>query len=122
MLADTLLVFDHLRQKIQVVSHAHVRGDVEAAYNKAIRRINRLVKRLERPLRLPKRKKGGTARETQGQATGVKESYTSNRSYEDYDDIVRKSREYIIAGDIIQVVPSQRLARPTKEIRSGVNG
>ena len=114
MLADTLLVFDHLRQKIQVVSHVHIRGDINAAYNKAIRRINRLVKRLERPLRLPKRKKEETALESQRQATRVKESYTSNRSFEDYDDIVRKSREYIIAGDIIQVVPSQRLARPTK--------
>ncbi|CAI8016246.1 Anthranilate synthase component 1 [Geodia barretti] len=65
MLADTLLVFDHLRQKIQVVSHAHIRGNnVDAAY-------------------------------------------------EEYDEIVRRSRDYIIAGDIIQVVPSQRLERPT---------
>ncbi|MEE2656279.1 MAG: anthranilate synthase component I [Chloroflexota bacterium] len=114
MLADTLLVFDHLRQKIQVVSHAHVRGDIEAAYNKATRRIDRLVKRLERPLRLPKREAGRTEVETKGEETTVAESYTSNRSYEDYCEIVRKSREYIIAGDIIQVVPSQRLARPTE--------
>ena len=113
MLADTLLVFDHLRQKIQVVSHVHVRGDIEAAYNKATRRIDRLVKRLERPLRLPKRPPAKKADpSTSSGRAGL--SYTSNRSYEDYDEIVRKSREYIIAGDIIQVVPSQRLARPTE--------
>jgi anthranilate synthase component 1 len=114
MLADTLLVFDHLRQKIQVVSHVHVRGDIEAAYNKATKRIDRLVKRLERPLKRPKRVAKGTEAETQDASSKVTVPYTSNRSYEDYDEIVRKSREYIIAGDIIQVVPSQRLARPTE--------
>ena len=114
MLADTLLVFDHLRQKIQVVSHVHVRGDIESAYNKATKRIDRLVKRLERPLKLPKRGAGGTRAEAQVAESNVTVPYTSNRSYEDYDEIVRKSREYIIAGDIIQVVPSQRLARPTE--------
>jgi anthranilate synthase component 1 len=114
MMADTLLVFDHLRQKIQVVSHVHVRGDIEAAYNKATKRIDRLVKRLERPLKRPKRVAKGTEAETQDASSKVTVPYTSNRSYEDYDEIVRKSREYIIAGDIIQVVPSQRLARPTE--------
>jgi anthranilate synthase component 1 len=56
----------------------------------------------------------GTEAETQDASSKVTVPYTSNRSYEDYDEIVRKSREYIIAGDIIQVVPSQRLARPTE--------
>ena len=111
MLADTLLVFDHLRQKIQVVSHVHVRGDIEAAYNKATKRIDRLVKRLERPLKLPK---PGTKAKAQVAESNVTVPYTSNRTYEEYDEMVRKSREYIIAGDIIQVVPSQRLARPTE--------
>ena len=109
MLADTLLVFDHLRQKIQVVSHAHIRGkNVDAAYAQAARHIDRMVKRLERPLKRPKRnapREDGPLRE--------RRSYSSNRSYEEYDEIVRRSREYIIAGDIIQVVPSQRLERPT---------
>ena len=111
MLADTLLVFDHLRQKIQVVSHAHIRGDnVDAAYAKATKRIDRLVKRLDRPLKRPKR--NGSREE--GAERRERRTYTSNRSYEEYDEIVRQSRDYIIAGDIIQVVPSQRLERPTE--------
>jgi anthranilate synthase component 1 len=40
MLADSLLVFDHLTHKIKVVSHAHLNGDVEAAYREATRRID----------------------------------------------------------------------------------
>ncbi len=114
MLADTLLVFDHLRHKIQVVSHVHVRGDIEAAYNKATKRIDRLVKRLERPLKRQKRGPGGAKDDPTTSSGRTEVSYTSNRTYEEYDEIVRKSREYIIAGDIIQVVPSQRLARPTE--------
>ena len=111
MLADTLLVFDHLRQKIQVVSNAHIRGsNVDAAYAKATKRINRVVKRLERPLKRPRR--NGPREE--GAERRERRTYTSNRSYEEYDEIVRQSREYIIAGDIIQVVPSQRLERPTE--------
>ena len=110
MLADTLLVFDHLRQKIQVVSHAHIRGNnVDAAYAKATKRIDRLVKRLDRPLKRPKR----NGNREDGAERRERRTYTSNRSYEEYDEIVRRSRDYIIAGDIIQVVPSQRLERPT---------
>ena len=110
MLADTLLVFDHLRQKIQVVSHAHIRGNnVDAAYAKATKRIDRLVKRLDRPLKRPKR----NGNQEDGAERRERRTYTSNRSYEEYDEIVRRSRDYIIAGDIIQVVPSQRLERPT---------
>ena len=112
MLADTLLVFDHLRQKIQVVSHAHIRGNnVDAAYAKATKRIDRLVKRLDRPLKRPKRNGNWRGRRASGRE---RRTYTSNRSYEEYDEIVRRSRDYIIAGDIIQVVPSQRLERPTE--------
>ncbi len=111
MLADTLLVFDHLRQKIQVVSHAYLDGDVEAAYRKATRRIDRLVKRLERPLRLPKK---GALGANGGAGPSDTPAYTSNRTREEYHEMVRHSREYIIAGDVIQVVPSQRLARPTE--------
>jgi len=46
MLADTLLVFDHLTHKIKVVSHAHLDGDIEAAYLEATGKIDRLVDRL----------------------------------------------------------------------------
>ena len=51
MFADSVLVFDHLTHKIKVVSHVHLDdGDVAEAYNKAVKRIDSLVDRLEQPL------------------------------------------------------------------------
>ncbi len=105
MLTTTLLVFDHLRHKIQVVSHANLDGDVERAYALAAARIDGLVQRLQEPLRF----------EPQGSKSPAKEGppLSSNISRERYHRIVERSKEYIYAGDVIQVVPSQRLARPT---------
>jgi anthranilate synthase component 1 len=109
LLTDTLLVFDHLRHKIQVVSHLHAEGNIEKAYDKAVRRIEKLVRRLERPLRLPK-----TPSPLVGEGGGDGVSLSSNFTQAQYEAVVRRCQEYVVAGDIIQVVPSQRLARPTR--------
>ncbi len=105
MLTTTFLIFDHLRHKIRVVSHAHLNGDVERAYSDAAQRVDKLVARLDSPLRLPDRRAGARAAET--------EHVGSNITRKRYEEIVRQVKDYIYAGDIIQAVPSQRLARPT---------
>jgi len=101
MLADTLLVFDHVTHKIKVVSHAHIDGDVEAAYAEATRKIDRLVERLECPVdvAMPSPHNDGKA--------------VSNFSQAEFENMVSQAKEYIYAGDIIQVVLSQRLTRRT---------
>ena len=105
MFTDTLLVFDHLRHKIQVVSHFRLDGDIEAAYRQAAWRIEELVGRLEKPLaQLPYRAGSGMANP---------EAVTSNMTPEEHAAIVNKAKEYIVAGDIIQVVLSQRFQRRT---------
>jgi anthranilate synthase component 1 len=103
MLADTLLVFDHLTHKIKVVSHAHLDGDIEAAYLEAIRKIDRLVDRLKQPVR-PEVSEGAPS-------AGCPPS--SNLSREEFESMISRAKDYIYAGDIIQVVLSQRLAKPT---------
>ena len=120
LLTGTLLVFDHLRHKIQVVSHARLDGDVEGAYNGAVQRIDALVQRLERPLsrrRLSGSGARGGAQRGQSplwqQPEGEGPLITSNFTSQSYQAMVERCKEYIVAGDIIQVVPSQRLARPT---------
>ena len=105
MFTRTFLVFDHLRHKIRVVSHAHLNGDVERAYAEAVERIDTLVGRLESPLRLYGPSASSDYR--------TRPSLTSNMSQEDYGEAVERAKEYIVAGDIIQVVPSQRLKRET---------
>ena len=107
MFVDTLLVFDHVRHKIKVVSHVHLEGgSVETAYAEAVDRIEHLADMLDRPLSVERRAplaEGGGA-----------SSHTSNMTRERYEAMVDRIKEYVYAGDIIQAVPSQRLARPTQ--------
>ncbi|MGA2286260.1 MAG: anthranilate synthase component I [Dehalococcoidia bacterium] len=104
MFADTLLVFDHVQHRIKVVSHACLDGDVEAAYRQATHRIDELVERLARPLAFPARADG---------APDVRLDVSSNVSRDRFLKSVERAREYIIAGDVIQAVISQRLTVPT---------
>jgi len=103
MLADTLLVFDHVTHKIKVVSHAHLDGDVDTAYREAICKIDDLVNRLEQPMNSKILKN----------APPGKSEVSSNFSPAEFEAIVSQAKKYIYAGDIIQAVLSQRLARPT---------
>jgi len=103
MLADTLLVFDHVTHKIKVVSHVHLDGDVDTAYREATCKIDDLVNRLEQPMNS----------KTLENAPPDKSEVSSNFSLAEFEAIVSQAKEYIYAGDIIQAVLSQRLARPT---------
>ena len=106
MFQDTLLVFDHLKHSIKVVSHVYLDGDIEKAYREAVDKIDRLVERLSAPLEPPR----ASAPSGSGTAPGL---VTSNFTQEEYEAAVERALEYIYAGDIIQVVLSQRLARRT---------
>jgi anthranilate synthase component 1 len=103
MLADTLLVFDHITHKIKVVSHTHLDGDVDKAYREATRKIDDLVNRLEQPIQSKSPKNAPLNRS----------EVSSNFSPARFEAIVSQAKEYIYAGDIIQAVLSQRLSRPT---------
>jgi len=103
MLADTLLVFDHITHKIKIVSHAHLDGDVDTAYREATCKIDELMDRLEQPIHF----------ETLKNAPPDRSEVSSNFSQAEFEAIVSQAKEYIYAGDIIQAVLSQRLARRT---------
>jgi anthranilate synthase component 1 len=98
MLTDSMVIFDHVKHQMMVVANAHVTGSVEAAYRQAQRKIARLSAVLQRPLRY--RAKRGT---------GKPASVRHHIKRREYEDMVRRAKRYIRAGDIIQVVPSQRL-------------
>jgi len=103
MLADTLLVFDHLTHKIKVVSHAYLDGDIEAAYLEATSKIDSLVDRLKQPVPAEVPQTGSSPRSP----------VSSNLSQAEFESRVSQAKDYIYAGDIIQVVLSQRMAKPT---------
>ena len=101
MLTDTIVIFDRVRQTIKVVSNAHVTGNADAAYDKACRRIASIIARLRRPL---------PARHVEFRQEIPSLPVESNMTVERYQAMVRKAKEYIKAGDIIQVVLSQRFS------------
>ena len=108
MFSDTLLVFDHLRHDIKVVSHVRLEGDVESAYTEATAKIDRLVERLSQPLSAPTLPLSSS---TDGQGSA---SFSSNFTLEEYEEVVGRCIDYIYAGDCIQVVNSQRFSRQTE--------
>lgn len=106
LLADTLVVFDHARHRLLILSNAPVGEDVDAAYVEAIQRIEQVSERLLRPLpAAPQRRwmrSGSHSRDL-----------SANVSQARYEEMVRQAKEHIAAGDIFQVVLSQRLSRQT---------
>jgi anthranilate synthase component I len=99
MITDTIVIFDHMLQKIKVVSNALVDGPPEKAYQQAIVKIEQLIARLRQstPSRPARQLPSGPL------------TLTSNFTKGTYERVVERAKEYIRAGDIIQVVPSQRL-------------
>ena len=105
LLADTLLIFDNVAHKIKVVAHAHVdaAADLRAAYDQACAKVERLIARLQRPVVAPR-----------SLTAGEPGPIGSNLTQEQYEAIVRRAKEYIVAGDVIQVVLAQRFECPLR--------
>lgn len=103
LLTDTLLIFDNLTQRIQVVSNAFVpdpsEGATEAAYDLALSKIEAVIADLVKPLERP------TVSPLPFRPCEVGSTF----SREGFCQAVLKCKDYVAAGDIIQAVLSQRL-------------
>jgi anthranilate synthase component 1 len=101
LITDTLLIFDNVRQKISVVSNAHVGEGTtpESAYAEAIAKIEAIIAKLRTPL----------APESRRRAAG-RIDLASNIGRDAFEESVRRAKEYVQSGDIIQVVLSQRFS------------
>jgi anthranilate synthase component 1 len=105
MLVDTLVIFDTVAQSMKVVAHARVDGgaDLRRAYDGACARVDQTVERLGRPVPVPP-------------ATAVDGPPVVRSNFEPqaYEAIVERAKEYIRAGDVIQVVLAQRFQCPLR--------
>ncbi|MCB0036090.1 MAG: chorismate-binding protein, partial [Anaerolineales bacterium] len=111
LLADTFVVFDHVRHILMVIANARVMSngkppDIAAAYVNAIQEIERVAEKLLRPLPAVPRKR-------RRQRQPIDRAPKSNKGQHDYEKMVAAAKEYIAAGDIFQVVLSQRFERQT---------
>ena len=102
VITDTLLIFDNLEHKIKVIANAVIEeGDNPTdVYKRAIKKIDGLVKRLKTSSSESQRVRGSKSQRAK--------EVVSNFTKEKFIGGVLKAKEYIQAGDIIQVVLSQR--------------
>jgi len=98
MFFDTVLAFDHVRHRILNIANAQITGDddLESLYQFAATKIEFVERELERTLSKAPRGEGAAL------------TVTSNVSRDEFEQMVRTAKEYIVAGDIYQVVLSQR--------------
>jgi len=102
MLFDTVLAFDHVRHRILIIANARISGDedLESLYQFACAKVEFVERELERAL--------SKTVPPSGQPLEV----TSNVTREQFEANVKTAKEYIAAGDIYQVVLSQRFEAP----------
>jgi anthranilate synthase component 1 len=105
MLCDSVVVFDRARQLLRLVVNAHVAApaDASAAYDRALAEIERLRAALAQPNPL---------KPLPLIDTGAVTVPPSNFTRAAFEKMVDDSKEYIRAGDIFQIVLSQRFSRP----------
>ncbi len=127
MLFDTILIFDNLRQTLSILSNVHTSSDIslrgktlfpfrnkrdtKVLYQDACKKIDRIATALQKkcvlkaPLIMPQ----GTETAPRPEATSFKSTFRKT----DFLTAVEKAREYVHAGDVVQVVISQRFERPS---------
>jgi anthranilate synthase component 1 len=129
---ETLLAFDHVRHSLRVITHVRLDDDLEANYARAVETIERIRDRL-RDGNQQSDGEGGVPEGGLGCAPGVNgggrrplaanlfakggdgtERALFQMPRERFERIVEQAKEYIMAGDIFQVVLSQRFARPVQ--------
>ena len=101
LFTDTIIAFDHVKHTITVISNARVEGSASRAYEEAVRKIEKIIKKLMKPF---KQKQLEIPKES------TKKDPASNMSRQEFEEAVVKAKDYIKAGDIIQAVLSQRFS------------
>jgi anthranilate synthase component 1 len=106
MLADNLLIFDNLRQTIKILTLVYLdpETDLQAQYDRAVAAIEVIISRLRLPVPL------GEAASPSAAVPPLSSNLTQAR----FEDMVRAGKEYIAAGDVIQVVLSQCFVTPLR--------
>ncbi len=105
MFTDTILIFDHLKHKIYAVANARVDGNKDDSYDKAIGKIDLLIEKLRQPF------SHSLFPDLRMKFNGNSET---NINHQDFIAKVKEAKDYILAGDVLQVVLSQRFLTSIK--------
>ncbi|MEY3480913.1 MAG: anthranilate synthase component [Verrucomicrobiota bacterium] len=100
---DRVLVFDHITQRLKVIVNAYPGENPAAAYDSACTKLRGLMTQLGKVDSLPPEPPSDASR---------KDEVVSNTGESDFLGMVERAKQYIRAGDVFQVVLSQRFATP----------
>ncbi len=106
MYFSNLVAFDHVQHRLFLIANVLTEqggGPLRAKYDAAVRHLRRLERQILRPLRLPRFRRPSASLRVRPNMTRAK-----------YQAMVERAKEYIRAGDIFQVVLSQRLEVPVR--------
>ncbi len=108
MIADTVLIYDHKHRKLQIVVNVYLpeHGSPAEAYEWARKKIQQLITKLEQPLPVKAMQAFGP------NSANASDVPSGNTTQAEYEEMVRRGKEYIAAGDVFQFVPSQRFETP----------
>ncbi len=101
MVSEAVVVFDNLRGRMTLVVYADT--EQADAYAQAQRKLDGLIEQLARPATPPPLKKGRVVDES---------DFVSSFGQAAYESAVTKIKDYIVAGDVMQVVLAQRMSLP----------
>jgi anthranilate synthase component 1 len=103
LITDTLMIFDNVRHTIKVVACALTEGrdDLRAVYDVAIAKIEKMIETIKAPAE-------ARAMPQEAPKNALPQS---NMQPEAFKEMVKRAKEYIVAGDVIQAVLSQRFQR-----------
>ncbi|MBL7216290.1 MAG: anthranilate synthase component I [Desulfobacteraceae bacterium] len=96
-----LIIFDHLTHQIKVIAFAHLEenDDLKPLYDLACEEVDETIAELQSPL-------SSISEKAPFSLTDLE----SNFKEDDFNEVVLKAKEHIVAGDVIQVVLSQRFS------------
>ena len=97
MVSNDLLVFDNLSSKVHIITHIN---PAEKNYEDAIEKLDQIEKSINKPLQ----------QEPVTKSKIKSSDFVSSFGQEKFKNSVKQIQSYIIAGDVMQVVPSQRLS------------
>ncbi|KAF2319059.1 hypothetical protein GH714_013029 [Hevea brasiliensis] len=110
-LYDDVIVFDHVEKKVHVIHWVRMErhSSVEDAYSDGIKRLGKLLTRVQ-DINPPRLSAGAVNLQTRHFGPSLTKS---NMTCEEYKEAVLEAKEHILAGDIFQIVLSQRFERRT---------
>ena len=103
ILTDVVIIHDNLTGKIKVVVPLFAENNLDEEYNRGVEKIANVLRKI---------KEGTTSLLSVSEKEPNLKNWHSNFSKEEFENIVKKAKEYIAQGDVIQVVLSQRFRKP----------